>query len=161
MAQPIRPPAPWPIAEPTVAGSLYDLIVKTALAVRTLAIDLDDHTFLVPAQLRLLGRIRTDGTSTVNQLARDVGVTPASASRMLSRFQKYDWIERPGPRRRGRPVVLTRWGEIVRRGASAEHIDEEITRDMSAHDVAELRRLLELVLRTRRRVPRYERPYLG
>lgn len=139
--------------------SLYDLLVKAALAVRTLAIDMDDDTFLVPAKSRLLARIRLDGTSTVKSLAHDCGVTPPVVSRMLAKFERWEWVERKGRRRPGRPVVLTHYGRIVRQMAGGEVMDSELRRYLSERDVAELKRLLRLVLDARRRYPRGRRTY--
>jgi transposase InsO family protein len=56
--------------------------------------------------------------------------------------------------RRGTPVVLTHMGKMARRIAGAHDI-YELTQEMSPRDVAELKRLLGLVIRARQR---YRKP---
>jgi DNA-binding MarR family transcriptional regulator len=132
---------------PGMVGSLCDLLHQAALVTRRVVIAEDDESGTYPGQMRLIARIRLDGSSTINQLAREIGVRPAVVSRMIRRFTEIGYVEARSVGRRGAPVVLTAMGRSARPLAlPAGDLDAHLTRGMSDHEVEQLRRLLTVII---------------
>jgi DNA-binding MarR family transcriptional regulator len=131
-----------------MVGSICDLIQHAALIARRIVIAEDDESGTYPAQMRLLARIRLDGTSTVNELARQVGVRPPVVSRMITRFREIGYVEQRSAGRQGAGVVLSKMGRSVRPlTLPARDLDARLTGFMSQQEVAQLARLLAMIVR--------------
>jgi DNA-binding MarR family transcriptional regulator len=129
-----------------MVGSICDLLQQAALVARRIVVDEEDESGTTPSQKRLIARIRLDGSSTVNLLAREMGVRPPVVSRMVRGFERYGYVQWRADGGRGMPVVLTRQGESVRRLAlPVEDVEARLTKHMSNREIAELKRLLEMV----------------
>jgi DNA-binding MarR family transcriptional regulator len=129
--------------------SLSDLLQRAALVARRIVIEEEEESGTFPSQKRLIARIRLDGRSTVNELAREMGVRPAVVSRMVSRFERYGYVESRSLRgRRGTPVVLTHIGRSVRPLAfPSDDVDERLSVDLTVQEVVQLKKLLQKVVR--------------